>query len=64
MLLIYRSTSMALDGDDMNRLIRDAVLGKKEPSIKGDDATAFFDKVKKQVAEMIAKGQSPDMLLN
>lgn len=55
---------MALDGDDMNRLIRDAVLGKNEPSIKGDEAKAFFEKIKKQTEEMTNKGQSLDMLLN
>lgn len=55
---------MALDGDALNQLLRDAVMGKDEPSIKGDEAKAYFDKVKKQVAEMIANGQSPDMLQN
>jgi len=64
MLLIYRSTIMALDGDALNQLLGDAVMGKDAPSIKGDEAKAYFEKVKKQVEEMIEKGQSPDMLLN
>jgi hypothetical protein len=64
MLLIYRSNNMALDGDDMNRLIIEAAAGKDAPSIPGDDAKAFFDKMKKQVAEIKAAGNSVDMLLN
>lgn len=55
---------MSLDGDAMNQLIGDAIDGKDTPSIKGAEAKAFFDKVKKQVAEMLAKGQSPQMLQN
>lgn len=55
---------MALDGDALNQLLGDAIMGKDQPSIKGDEAKAYFEKVKKQVAEMIAKGQSPQMLQN
>lgn len=59
-----RSLPMALDGDALNQLLGDAIMGKDQPSIKGDEAKAYFEKVKKQVAEMIAKGQSPQMLQN
>lgn len=55
---------MKLDGDAMNQLLGDAIMGKDQPSIKGPEAKAFFDKVKVQVAEMLAKGQSPQMLQN
>jgi hypothetical protein len=64
MLNNHRSTIMALDGDALNQLLGDAIMGRDEPSIKGEEAKAYFEKVKKQVAEMIAKGQSLDMLLN
>lgn len=55
---------MALSGDAMNQLLGDAIDGKDQPSIKGAEAKEFFDKVKVQVAEMLAKGQSPQMLQN
>lgn len=55
---------MPLDGDAMNQLIGDAIDGKDRPSIKGKEAKVFFDKVKKQVTEMLAKGQAPQMLQN
>ena len=55
---------MALDGDALNQLLGDAIMGKDAPSIKGDEAKAYLEKVKKQVEEMIEKGQSPNMLLN
>lgn len=55
---------MTLDGDALNQLLGDAIMGKDEPSIEGDEARTYFEKVKKQVAEMIANGQSPDMLKN
>lgn len=55
---------MALDGDALNQLLGDAIMGKNEPSIKGEEAKAYFEKVKKQVAEMIANGQTPNMLQN
>lgn len=55
---------MALDGDALNQLLGDAIMGRDEPSIKGEEAKAYFEKVKKQVEEMVANGQSPDMLLN
>ena len=55
---------MALDGDDMNRLIIEAAAGKEVPSIPGDEAKAFFEKMKKQAADIKAAGQSIDMLLN
>jgi hypothetical protein len=55
---------MALDGDALNQLLGDAIMGKDAPSIKGEEAKAYFEKVKKQVEEMVAKGQRPDMLLD
>lgn len=64
MLNNHRSLNMALDGDALNQLLGDAIMGKDQPSIKGEEAKAYFEKVKKQVEEMIANGQSPDMLLN
>lgn len=55
---------MPLDGDDMNRLMIDAVMGKDAPSIPGPEAQAFFDKVKKQVDDGKDEGLAPDMLPN
>lgn len=50
---------MTLDGDALNQLLRDAIAGKDEPSIKGDEAKAYYEKLKKQVAELIAQGIMP-----
>lgn len=50
---------MALDGDDMNRLAIEAEQGKDKPSIPGDEAATFFAAVKKQIADLKAKGMMP-----
>lgn len=50
---------MTLDVDALNQLLGDALAGKDEPSIKGDEAKACYERLKKQVAELIAKGIMP-----
>ena len=50
---------MTLTQDDRNQLMRDAVNGKTEPSIQGDEAATYFKEIKSEVDEMLKKGIMP-----
>jgi len=50
---------MALTQDDRNQLMRDAVNGKTEPSIMGEEAAAYFKEIKPEIDEMLKKGIMP-----
>lgn len=50
---------MALDTDQMNQLLYDAIDGKNKPSIPGAEAAGYFKKMQKQVAEMKKNGIMP-----
>lgn len=50
---------MALDADQMNQLLYDAIDGKDKPSLPGDEAAAYFAKMQKQVADMKKSGVMP-----
>jgi hypothetical protein len=55
---------MYLTSEQMNQLMRDAVLGRESPSIEGEVARAFFDEIKAELAEKKARGEdyTVDML--
>jgi len=50
---------MPLTIDEMNQLLGDAVNGKEQPSLKGEEALEYFHKIRQEVIEMMAKGIMP-----
>jgi hypothetical protein len=52
---------MPLDGDALNQLLGDAIMGKEKPSIDGEEAKAFFDKIKKDVEKIRREGKIVDL---
>jgi hypothetical protein len=50
-----------LDGDALNQLIGNAMMGKEKPSIEGEEAKAFFEKVKQDVERLMQEGKIIDL---
>lgn len=51
--------SLPLTVDEMHQLLRDAVNGKEQPSLPGKEALQYFQAIRQEVAEMMAKGIMP-----
>lgn len=55
------NSPMPLDGDALNQLLGDAIMGKEKPSIQGEEAKAFFEKVKPDVERLMREGKIIDL---
>lgn len=50
---------MALTTEQINKMIVEATLGEEKTSIPGKEAADYYEELKTDVAEMLAKGYTP-----